>query len=254
MRASSRSSVIARALALGLVAAVSASVLWSPRPGSVDAASIGPNGQGTLLFVGDSLTVGSVAFGKLTKRIEATGIWTSVVMDAKVGRKASQGADVLKARVGRRTTAIVIALGINDMISRTERWYPAWVIAKVMKQSGGRPVLWVNPKFSPTGRRDWISRAARFNRALRSAQDKWPNLEIGDWSAAFVPSGRSRFIEDGVHLTVSGYKTRATFCARAVANFGRQLVDSTTTTTTVASEPSTTVPESTTTTTTTTPG
>lgn len=216
-----------------------------PASEHADAAStmtIGANGQGTLLFVGDSLTVGSVAFGSLTERIKDTGIWSKVIVDAKVGRKASQGVEVLKKRIGRRTTAVVVALGANDMISRREPWYPAWVIKKVMRQSIGRPVLWINPKFSPTGRRDWVFRATRFNRALRAAQRDWPNLSIADWNTAFVPTGRSRFIADGVHLTVSGYKTRATFCVEAVEVFGQTLVDSTTTTTTLPLEPTLTLP------------
>lgn len=235
-----------------MVAGVVAIGQLSPFFSRADAASLGSNGQGTLLFVGDSLTVGSVAFGKMKERIEATDIWSKVVVDAKVGRKASQGADVVKTRLGPRTTAVVIALGVNDMISRPEPWYPRWVINRVMRQTGGRPVLWITPKFSPTGRRDWVSRAARFGRALRTAQETWPTLSIADWNSFFVPVGRVRFISDGVHLTVSGYKNRATFCVHQVADFGRSIVNATTTTTTVPDTTSSTSTTSTTSTTTTT--
>lgn len=220
-------------------------VQFPSAPARVDASAIGSNGQGSLLFIGDSLTVGSVAFGKLKERIVATGIWTKVVIDAKVGRKASESVEILKSRAGTRTTAVVIALGVNDMISRTEPWYPAWVINKVMKQTSGRPVLWINPKFSPTGRRDWVFRANRFARALRAAQTTWPTLTIADWNKTFVPRGAVRFIADGVHLTVSGYKSRATFCVHAIADFGTTIVDSSTTTTTLP-EPTTTLPPDTT--------
>lgn len=130
------------------------------------------------------------------------------------------------------TTAIVLALGTNDVISRREPAYPAAVIEQVMHASQGLPVLWVNTDFSPTGRGDWRFRSRRFNRALRDAQAEWPNLEIADWYTFFTPRGKARFIADGVHLSVSGYKLRAQFTESQVRKFGNRIVDATTTTTT----------------------
>lgn len=211
--------------------------------------AIGTNGQGTLLFVGDSLTVGSDAFGSLADKIRTTGTWTRVTMDARVGRTASMGAATLKSRLTRHTTAVVVALGTNDMLSKPESWYPAWVIDKVMAEAKGRPVLWFNLKYSATSRPDWRSRAARFNRALRLAQNKWPGLQVADWSTAFVPNSVSRFIADGIHLTVLGYRTRATYSLRQVKLFGDIIVNASTTT----SSTSTTTTSSTSTTSSTTP-
>lgn len=190
------------------------------------------SGQDTLLFVGDSLTVGADWFGKMKPRIESLDTWSQVVIDAKTGRKATLGAVTLKNRMTSSVSAIVIALGTNDMISRREPNYPPKAIDAVMAQSAGLPVLWFNIKFSPTGRGDWRFRGLRFNRALRDAQTRWPNLMIADWNKSFVPSGKSRYISDGVHLTVSGYKTRANFTVAQLKTFGQAIVDATTTTTT----------------------
>jgi hypothetical protein len=88
----------------------------------------------------------------------------------------------------------------------------------------------------------------RFNRALIKAQARWPKLRIADWNTSFVPKAASRFIADGVHLTVSGYKTRASFTVNALRVYGTQVVDATTTTTstTTTSTSTSTVPPTTT--------
>lgn len=204
---------------------------------------IGENGQGSLLFVGDSLTVGSDAFGSLSTRVKNTGIWTRVTVDAKVGRTALVGAKTVSSKLVEHTTAIVIALGTNDMLSKPESWYPAFVIDKVMEAAQGRPVLWFTLEYSAASRREWRSRAARFNRSLKAASQRWPQLQVADWNEFFVPNKVSRFIADGVHLTVAGYRTRAGFTVRQISTFGEYIVNATTTTTTL---PTTTI-ESTTT-------
>jgi hypothetical protein len=201
---------------------------------------IGANGQGTLLFVGDSLTVGSDAFGSLASKLRSTRIWTRVTIDARVGRTASVGAATIASRLTAHTTAVIVALGTNDMISRSSATYPGWVIDKVMVQAKGRPVLWFNLKYSDTSRPDWRSRAFRFNRALRTAQKKWPTLQVADWNTAFSPNTVSRFISDGIHLTVPGYRTRATYSLRQVKLFGETVVNATTTTTTTTTTTSST--------------
>jgi lysophospholipase L1-like esterase len=210
---------------------------------------IGPNGQGELLVVGDSLTVGTEAFGSLTKKVHALGTWTKVVTDAKVGRKASLGASVIKNRITPSTTALVIALGTNDMISKPETWYPRRVIDSVMKTTRGLPVLWVNLEFSQTGRSDWRARGVRFNKELRLAKLRYSNLTIADWNTAFTPKSKSRFIGDGVHLTVSGYKSRCNFLVPQISSFGISIVNASTTTSSTTTTTTTPPIETTTTTT-----
>jgi hypothetical protein len=203
-------------------------------------AQIIPNGQGRLLIIGDSLSIGTDYFGKLQSRLERLAIWPAVSIDDKQGRKASLAAPILKKQLTSDITAIVIALGTNDMISRREMWYPQYVIDLVMEHTKGLPVLWVNTEFSASGRRDWISRSVRFNKALVKAQARWPQLRIADWNIAFTPKASSRFIADGVHLTVSGYKTRASFMVNALNTYGTEVVNVSTTTTSTTSTTTTT--------------
>lgn len=230
-----------RGFSVAVVAIFGLSILHSPHSVDGRGVTIGANGQGTLLVVGDSLTVGTEAFGSLTKRVSALGTWDNVVMDAKEGRKASLGASVIEKGLTALTTALVVALGTNDMISKPETWYPRWVIDTVMQKTRGIPVLWVNVEFSQTGRSDWRARGVRFNKELRLAKLRYPNLTIADWNTAFTPISKSRFLADGVHLSVSGYKTRCNFLVPAISSFGISIVNaSTTTTTTTTIAPSTT--------------
>ena len=211
------------------------------------------HGQGTLLIIGDSLTVGSNAFGALAtkaRRLTYDGIpmWNKVVLDAKVGRTVPQGIKVLNTRLQKidDVTAIVIALGTNDMISRRDSSYPARIIDEMMLNTGDIPVMWTNLEYSPTGRGDWRFRGRRFNRALTAAAREWPTLIVSDWATAFTPKGASRFIADGVHLTATGYRTRASHTLSQLRQFGTSLILATTTTTS-STTTSTTVAESTTT-------
>ena len=222
----------ARGIAAAIFAVIGLLLIQSPDPVDGLSIAIGANGQGTLLVVGDSLTVGTEAFGSLSTKVSALGTWTNVVLDAKDGRKASLGATVIKKTITSSTTAIVVALGTNDMISKPEAWYPRWVIDTVMQKTRGLPVLWVNLEFSQTGRSDWRARGVRFNRELRLAKQRYPNLSIADWNTAFTPQSKSRFIVDGVHLTVSGYKTRSKFLVPAISSFGSYIVNASTTTST----------------------
>jgi lysophospholipase L1-like esterase len=96
------------------------------------------------------------------------------------------------------------------------------------------PVLWVNLKFSDT-RLNWKSRGNRFNRELQKAKLRYPTLTVADWNSSFIPKSGSRFIADGVHLTVKGYRTRASFLIPTIAKFGRAIVNATSTTTSTTS-------------------
>ena len=229
---SSSSLARTRGIAAAIFAVIGLLLIQSPDPVDGRSIAIGANGQGTLLVVGDSLTVGTEAFGSLSTKVSALGTWTNVVLDAKDGRKASLGATVIEKTITSSTTAIVVALGTNDMISKPEAWYPRWVIDTVMQKTRGLPVLWVNLEFSQTGRSDWRARGVRFNRELRLAKQRYPNLSIADWNTAFTPQSKSRFIVDGVHLTVSGYKTRSKFLVPAISSFGSYIVNASTTTST----------------------
>lgn len=199
-------------------------------------------------IVGDSLTVGPELFASLSRRVTRTKKWNSTLVNAKVGRTIPQGISVLKRARFRQPTAILVALGTNDVLSRREASYPAQAIDNLMRAAQGKPVLWLNLEFAHT-RPDWRSRGVRFNRELRRATTRWPNLQIADWDRHFVPNGPSRFIQDGIHLTVSGYRTRTSFMVAQLNDWADRLWNQSTTTTTtvVASTTSTIEPPTTTT-------
>lgn len=196
-------------------------------------------------IIGDSLTVGPELFASLSRRVSRTKKWNSALVNAKVGRTIPQGTAVLKKARFRLPTAIVVALGTNDVLSRREASYPAQAIDNFMRAAQGKPVLWMNLEFAHT-RPDWRSRGVRFNRELRRATTRWPNLQIADWDKHFSPSGPSRFIQDGIHLTVSGYRTRTSFMVSQLNAWAERLWNQSTTTTTQS--PTTTAESSTTTT------
>ena len=206
---------------------------------------LAPTGQGTLVVIGDSLMEGTAVFGTLQKRLTALGTWPRVTVDYRRGRTTPQGMRVLADRLAATpdATAIVVALGTNDMLHNTARDWPARIIHDMMSESLGLPVLWVNISFS-RGHPDWRVRAARFNRALLAARADWPNLSVADWSRAFVPAGRSNYIIDGIHLSNSAYRFRAGWLTQETARFGTQIVNatSTTTSTSTSTTTSTTVP------------
>lgn len=207
-------------------------------------ASAAPAPTHRLLIIGDSLTFGAEYFAGLNKRVIKTGRWQTAKVSAKVGRTINQGITDLRARRPSERTAIVVALGTNDMLHNRDRAYPAVAIDRFMRAAAGRPVLWLNLEFAPT-RPDWRNRAIRFNRELRKAQTRWPNLHIADWNAYFTPKGPSRFISDGVHLTVSGYKTRAAYMTSQLRTWA-VLLDQMVATTTTEESTTTTVDPSTT--------
>jgi lysophospholipase L1-like esterase len=205
-------------------------------------------------IIGDSLTVGPQLFASLSRRVTRTRNWNSTLVNAKVGRTIPQGITVLQKARFRNPTAIVVALGTNDVLSRREASYPARAIDDFMRAAQGKPVLWMNIEFDRT-RPDWRSRGVRFNRELRKATSRWPNLQIADWDRHFSPKGPSRFIQDGIHLTVTGYKTRTSFMVAQLNSWSLRLWNQSTTTTTTtvpatsSTEPNdtTSVPESSTT-------
>ncbi|MFM8553882.1 MAG: SGNH/GDSL hydrolase family protein [Acidimicrobiales bacterium] len=188
---------------------------------------------GTLLIVGDSLTEGATILGGLKTLTVAKGPWKKVVIDYKRGRRITDALPVVRRRLSsdRSVTAVVLALGTNDMLSRGEPWYPASVIDRMMAETLGLPVLWVNLAFDGRIRPVQRARATVFNRELLAATTGWSTLRVADWRKSFVPRGRSRFIADGIHLTTSGYRTRASWTSTQIARFGMWTSDRTSTTT-----------------------
>ena len=230
-----------------LLLAVAMLGLFTARTGTAAAGTRAApaSSTGTLLFVGDSLTEGATVLGGLQTLTVAKGPWKRVVIDYKRGRRVTDALSVVRRRLSadRSVTAVVLALGTNDMLSRGEPWYPKSVIDRMMAETRGLPVLWVNLSFDGRIRPIQRARATVFNRELVAATSAWNTLKVADWQKSFVPRGPSRFIVDGIHLTTSGYRTRASWTSSRIADFGTWTSDRTSTTTTTST--STTVDPST---------
>lgn len=174
---------------------------------------------GALFILGDSLCVGAEIFGKLSTSVKATSKWSAVISDCKEGRRALDGLSILTKSLDTRSdyTGVVVALGTNDLLSRREKAYPAWIIEQMMSRAKGRPVLWVEVTYGGI-HPDYVGRAKRFNTALADATKKYPNLSIAPWFAAY-PSKTRSWERDGIHPTVSGYRTRAAFLSKEITTF-----------------------------------
>lgn len=190
------------------------------------------NGQHTLLVVGDSLTEGAAAFGKLQQRLARLGIWQKVIIDAKWGRRGPEGIAALRARIAKnpRITAVVFALGTNDLLSRRQASYPKWLMKEYNKEFGYMPTLWIDAQYSAT-HPDWNQRARRFQRVLKNVSVTSSNTHHASWFTHF--SRTSPWYQfDGIHLSPRGYRMRSDFIVKEARKFGRGVIDSTTTTTT----------------------
>lgn len=178
-----------------------------------------PAKPGALFILGDSLCLGAEIFGKLSTTVKATYKWSAVISDCKLGRRALDGLSILTKTLDARSdySGVVVALGTNDLLSRREKAYPAWIIEQMLSRAKGKPVLWVEVQYGGV-HPDYVGRARRFNSALVDAAKKYPNLSIAPWFAAY-PSKTRSWERDGIHPTVSGYRTRATFLAKEIAAF-----------------------------------
>ena len=200
------------------------------------------NGQHTLLVVGDSLTQGAAVFGKLKQRLLRLGTWSNVIIDYKYGRRGPEGIAAMRTRLAKNPniTAVIFALGTNDLLSRRYRAYPTQLINQYQAEFAHIPTLWVDAQYSRT-HPDWNVRARRYLRAIKKASTENTNIYHASWFRYF--SRTSPWYQfDGLHLSPRGYRMRATFIVQQARQFGPAVVDSSTTTTTIP-ETSTTAEE-----------
>ncbi len=214
-----------------------------------------PNGQGKVLIVGDSLTVGASTGGyRATHYLrdavaalkadpsDAHTLWSGAIVDARIGRRIPAGRTVIAERIAAdpSITAVVIALGTNDVTGRLPATAAArrdfWRarIAGVLEAAAGRPVMWINVEFGPQ-RPGWNARAAFFNAVLlqMAAEPAYAGrLVVRDWASDFpnVTRGVLRYTDDGVHLNAGGYKFRADWMRVKMKWFGIAAVAATSTT------------------------
>jgi len=182
----------------------------------------------TLFFLGDSLSIGTEVIGKMSAKLLELGIWNRILADCKIGRTITGGANDLQKRLAktRSITAIVVALGTNDLQSRTESAYPRFAIDLMMAEAQGLPVLWVNIAYDKKLHPDYDRRAQKFNKALLLARSTYPNLYVAKWYDA-VSNRFSKYERDGLHLLPGGYRDRTAFLVPTISRFWKKYLRAT---------------------------
>ena len=192
----------------------------------------------TLLVLGDSLTWGANYFAKSQARLAAANNFDVVLVDSRWGRRISgltstrySGNAALKQLItdGVRPTAVIVALGTNDVAMFTKRREYVTLIQELMTTIGNVPVAWVNVhRIDSTST---IRGSKRFNAALSQVLASYPLANVFDW--AEVAKNNPKVIDpDKIHLTPLGHEVRTKAYLEIAATLAQQASDMTTTTTT----------------------
>jgi len=255
-RVKNRKSLIAKLLFIALTFAVSI--------GAGSSTPFTPNTGPSLLILGDSITWGADYFAKAQKLVAGDGQWVNVVLDGQYSRRVafptpntsirmSGVKSYLKLKAaGLNPDAVIVALGSNDVALETKVEVYEKIIRDLMNTIGNVPVTWLT-----VNRRDTkaiFARSVTFNTVLVKLTTEYPNLVLSDWSA--VINGNPKLMAwDKVHLTPTGYATRAkSYQSSAREIYERYWIATLPTTTTTSSTvvattlPATTLPIETTTT------
>lgn len=244
--------------------AATATTTTTPAPTTVRtattmAATAGKNSsKTTLLVLGDSLTWGANYFSKTQTRLAATGQFDTVVVDGWWSRRIGgiisttySGTNTYKKLVagGLRPTAVIVALGTNDVFFLSKRREYSTLIRELLDTIGNIPVVWVNVHRvdTPTN----VNRSRLFNDTLERVITQYPLASTFDWSD-LAKKNPQYMAWDKIHHSPLGYEVRTQTYLSLSTTLAQRYV-ALTTGTTVA--PTSTVPTTTTvlTTTTTTP-
>lgn len=229
-----------------VTAALVASTLVVSSPASANTAS--------LLIIGDSITCGMLAssttcgrgyrgFARLEEDLLAQGTFGRVTVDAVYARNAAglastrrHGAKTIAEYLRKRpaTSAIIVALGSNDLQHSYRPAYFEEQIRAVLAAAGSRPVAWINVFRSD--RPYYVRRSATFNAVLARVAADTPTLTVIDWYTA-IRANPAWQAFDKLHLQPVGYQARVPYYVDAANALWQTLYPAppdTTTTTTVA--------------------
>ena len=210
---------------------------------------------GTLLVLGDSITFGTAypGFGNVTPQLRALGTFSTVIVDSAYSRNVSGPAGTKRNGVktykqllksGVRPTAVLIALGSNDLQQSPLPSFHEPRIRELLALIGDIPVVWINVLRTDTGY--YKRRSAMFNALLARLTLEYPNLKVVDW-ASMIAQNPKWFAFDKLHLQPIGYRARAAvYVEAAEAMWVALMPTTTTTTTTTITTPETTIPTTTT--------
>jgi len=192
--------------------------------------------KSTLLVLGDSLTWGTNFFAKSQSRLAATKHFETVLVDSRWGRRISgltstrySGNAALKQLIadGIRPTAVIVALGTNDVAILSKRREYVAVIQELMNTIGNVPVVWVN--VHRTDSATTTRNSQRFNAALASVLANYPLASVYDWVT--VAKNDPKVIDpDKIHLTPLGHEVRTKAYLELAATLAQRISETTTTT------------------------
>jgi lysophospholipase L1-like esterase len=158
----------------------------------------------SLLVNGDSLAEGTRPY--IPRELPE---WR-VTQSASVSRHAYQGDDVMRRYGSRLPRVIHVSLGTNDDPGDLDGFRHA--IADVMRMAGRtRCVVWANivrPPYRGVSYRG-------YNHVLAEESGRRDNLHVLNW-VRMVRAHPEWLADDGVHVSVVGYRARARAVARAV--------------------------------------
>ena len=200
-------------------------------------ASATANPPSTLLVLGDSLTWGANYFSKSQARLAAANNFDVVLVDSRWGRRVSgltstrySGNAALKQLIadGVRPTAVIVALGTNDVAMFTKRREYVTLIQELMTTIGNVPVAWVNVhRIDST---NTTRQSQRFNAAIGQVLANYPLASVFDW-AQIAKSNPKVVDPDKIHLTPLGHEVRTKVYLEIAATLAQRASDMTTTTT-----------------------
>jgi lysophospholipase L1-like esterase len=200
-------------------------------------ASATANPPSTLLVLGDSLTWGANYFSKSQARLAAANNFDVVLVDSRWGRRVSgltstrySGNAALKQLIadGVRPTAVIVALGTNDVVIFTKRREYVTLIQELMTTIGNVPVAWVNVhRIDST---NTTRQSQRFNAAIGQVLANYPLASVFDW-AQIAKSNPKVVDPDKIHLTPLGHEVRTKVYLEIAATLAQRASDMTTTTT-----------------------
>ena len=235
----------ARRLIVGLAAAIiSMCIVSTVGTTHVDAT---PTPKSTLLVLGDSLTWGTNFFAKSQSRLAATKHFDTVLVDSRWGRRISglnstrySGNAALKHLIadGVRPTAVIVALGTNDVAILTRRREYVTVIQELMNTIGNVPVAWVTVHRVDSA--TTTRQSQRFNATLAQVLANYPLASLYDW-VEDVKKNPKVMDPDKIHLSPLGHETRTQVYVTLAALLAQRVSDATSTT----SVPSTVAPTTT---------
>ena len=207
--------------------------------------------KSTLLVLGDSLTWGSNYFSKAQSRLAASGTFDTVVVDGWWSRRIGgiisttySGNNTYKKLVssGLRPTAVIVALGTNDVFFMSKRREYAALIRELMTTIGNIPVVWVNVHRVDTPSN--VNRSRLFNTTLERTLAEYPLASIFDWSG-LAKQNPAVMAWDKIHHSAYGYEVRTKTYLDLATVLSQRVVNLTTTTSAVPTTVLTSVPATT---------